>query len=476
VNTVDRLRTVSLFSELPTDDLERLSVGIEEVDLGAGNLLFSEGDRGDRAFVVLEGEIEIVKATAGGEVLLAVQSEGVVGEMALLEDAPRNASVRARSDAVLLAIPKARLDELLASSPSASRAFFEVMLGRWRATQASLQQTERMAQLGTLTAGLAHELNNPAAAVNRGAGQLGEATQRFGDSRATVALGLGAASVPFLEDLLDSIRQRSGKAVSLSALARADVEDEVENWLADHDVDKSWELAPGLVDAGITVEQLASLADHVDAPQLEAVVRLIGAAQEQFSLVHQIEEGTRRMSVIVKALKSYAYLDQAPVQNVDVTVGIDDTLLLLEHKTKDVDVQREYPDELPRIEALGGELNQVWTNLIDNALYAVTESEMTDGRLVVRATHTGDGIAVEIEDNGPGIPDEIQSRVFDSFFTTKPPGAGTGLGLDISRNIVIFHHGGNLTVESEPGRTVFRVELPLRLPGRPSAPEVEAGS
>jgi signal transduction histidine kinase len=458
------------------EDLERLSVGTEEVLLSAGTLLFSEGDRGDRAFVVLEGQIEIVKATVGGEVLLAVQSEGVVGEMALLEDAPRNASVRARSDVTLLAIPKARLDELLDSSPSASRAFFEVMLGRWRDTQASLQQSERMAQLGTLTAGLAHELNNPAAAVNRSAGQMAEATERYGNARAAVALDLGEASLPFLEDLLESIRLRSGGAVSLSPLDRADFEDDVEAWLADHDVDRSWELAPGLVDAGVTLDRLSDLADHVEGSQLTGVIGLIGAAQEQFALLYQIEEGTRRMSAIVKALKSYAYLDQAPVQNVDVTDGLDDTLMLLEHKTKDVEVHREYADDLPRIEALGGELNQVWTNLIDNALYAMTESDKTDGRLTVRATPTESGVVVEVEDNGPGIPEDIRPRIFDSFFTTKPPGSGTGLGLDISRNLVIHHHGGNLTVESQPGRTVFRVELPLRLPERPSAPDDKAPS
>jgi signal transduction histidine kinase len=184
--------------------------------------------------------------------------------------------------------------------------------------------------------------------------------------------------------------------------------------------------------------------------------------------VYQIEEGTRRMSAIVKALKSYAYLDQAPVQNVDVTGGLDDTLMLLAHKTKDVEVIREYAEDLPKVEALGGELNQVWTNLVDNALYAIAESGRDDGKLIVRARPGESGVVVEVEDNGPGIPEEIQTRIFDSFYTTKPPGSGTGLGLDISRTIVLHHHGGNLTVDSVPGRTVFRVELPLRLPKRPS--------
>jgi signal transduction histidine kinase len=466
VNVVERLRTVALFSGLPSEDLERLSVGIEHVRLPAGSLLFSEGDPGDRAYVVLEGQIEVVKATVGGEVLLAVQSEGVVGEMALLEHAPRNASVRARTDVLLLAVTKARLDELLDSSPSASRAFFEVMLARWRDTQASLHQSERMAQLGTLTAGLAHELNNPAAAVNRSAGQLAEAMARYDEARRAVSIELGPEGSSALDGLLEAIRRRGGSATSLSALDRADLEDSVETWLADREIDDSWELAPGLVDAGVTLEDLADLAAHVEVSRLPRTIGLVNAAQEQLALVHQIEEGTRRMSAIVKALKSYAYLDQAPVQNVDVTAGLDDTLTLLEHKARDIEIVREYDTDLPRIEALGGELNQVWTNLIDNAIYALTESATTGGRLIIRAAPVDSGVAVEVEDNGPGIPAEIHDRIFDSFFTTKPPGAGTGLGLDISRNIVIHHHGGNLTVESHPGRTVFRVELPLRLPAR----------
>ena len=465
MSTADQLRAVPLFSELPLEDLERLCVGTEEVILAAGELLFSEGDPGDRAYVVLDGQIDIVKATVGGEVLLAVQSEGVVGEMALLEDAPRNASVRGRSDAVLLAIPKARLDELLDSSPSASQAFFHVMLDRWRDTQSSLQQSERMAQLGTLTAGLAHELNNPAAAVNSSANRMAEAMVRYGNARAAVAANLDEDGLAVIDDLLEGLYASRGSGNQMSTLDQADLEDEIESWLADRDVDRSWELAPGLADAGLGVDQLSNIADKVEPSTLPSIIGLISAAQEQLGLVHQIEEGTRRMSAIVKALKSYAYLDQAPVQNVDITAGLDDTLMLLEHKTKGIEVVREYVDGLPAIEALGGELNQVWTNLIDNAVYAIGESDREDGRIVVRAFTTDSGVVVEIEDNGPGIPDEIQKRVFDSFFTTKPPGSGTGLGLDISRNIVIQHHGGNLTVDSEPGRTTFKVELPLRLPG-----------
>ena len=224
-----------------------------------------------------------------------------------------------------------------------------------------------------------------------------EAMVRYGEARAAVAIDLGEDQGPLIEDLLETIRERRGEASSLPALDRADLEDEIEAWLDDHEVDRSWELAAGLVDAGVTLDQLSNLADRVDGLTLLGVIGLIGAAQDQLALVHQIEEGTRRMSAIVKALKSYAYLDQAPVQNVDVTVGLDDTLVLLEYKTKDIEVRREYADALPKIEALGGELNQVWTNLIDNAVYAIAESDMTDGRLVVRVTPAEAGVVVEIQ-------------------------------------------------------------------------------
>ncbi len=464
MSTVEQLRVVPLFSDLPEADIERLCTDTEEVGLAAGELLFSEGDLGDRAYVVLDGQIEIVKATVGGEVLLAVQSEGIVGEMALLEDAPRNASVRARSETRLMSIKKARLDELLTSSPSASRAFFEVMLGRWRDTQSSLQQSQRMAQLGTLTAGLAHELNNPAAAVNSSAARVAEFMIRYGNARATVASSLDADSLAIVDKLLDGLHAKRGSGNQLSTLDKADLEYEIETWLTDRGFDRSWELAPGLSDAGMSVGQLSSIADLVDRHSLPAIIELISVAQEQLSLVRQIEEGTRRMSTIVKALESYSYLDQAPVQNIDITSGLDDTLMLIEHRLEEIEVVREYADTLPVIEALGGELNQVWSNLIENAVYSIEETAVEAGRLTVRATPSDTGVTVEVEDNGSGIPEEIRHRVFDSFFTTKPPGSGTGLGLDISRNIVIQHHGGNLSVDSEPGKTTFKVELPLRLP------------
>ncbi len=244
----------------------------------------------------------------------------------------------------------------------------------------------------------------------------------------------------------------------MDALGRSDLEDEVEDALTDAGIDDGWRLAPAIVDAGLA----AVVAEVIDTAgeRSEELLEVLRAKHDVASLLHEVEEGTRRLSSIVKALKSYSYLDQGPVQEVDLENGLDDTLLILKTKLSGIRVEREYADDLPRIQAYGGELNQVWTNLLDNAADAIHESERADGVIVIRAFPEGDLVVVEVEDNGPGIAPAAINRVFDSFFTTKPPGSGTGLGLNITYSIVVNKHRGDITVESEPGRTVFRVELP----------------
>ncbi len=457
------LRAVPLFAELSDFDLDLLRRRSEVVSLKAGELLFAEGAPGERAFVIRSGEIEIVKRTGDREVLLAVRKPGeVIGEMALLQDAPRSATATARTDAELLAIPKAEIDVLMDSSISAVRAMFKVLLERWQATQSLLTQSERMAQLGTLTAGLAHELNNPAAAVNRAAGQLGESVAELAAAERKLAASVGDADREAIEELRSRLGQVERSGDSMDALDRSDREVEVEDALADAGIDDAWRLAPAIVDAGLAdvVGDVVETAGERSAELLE----VLRAGHDVASLLHEVEEGTRRLSTIVRALKSYSYLDQGPVQEVDLQTGLDDTLLILKSKLSDIEVEREYAADLPRIQGYGGELNQVWTNLLDNAADAIHEAERADGRIVIRAFPEGELVVVEVEDNGPGIGPQAIHRVFDSFFTTKPPGSGTGLGLNISYSIVVNKHRGDITVDSEPGRTVFRVELPRTVP------------
>lgn len=455
----ETLRAVPLFADLSEDDLDALVDGAKPVSLEANELLFAEGDEGDVAYVVTAGEVEIVKVTAAKEVLLAVRGEGsVIGEMALLDAKPRSASVRARSPVELLSIGKDELDALLESSASASRSLFEMMLTRLRQNEVQLRQTERMAQLGTLTAGLAHELNNPAAAVRRGANQLRDAMSNY---VAKVA-ALSAVGVdPGDDRVSELLGAGSGLVEPLDALARSDLEEELEDRLDELGVDEAWALVPELVDAGMTIESVDAVTSDFEADVVGDVLRACAAASGALGLLHEVEEGASRLSAIVGALKSYSYLDQAPVQEIDVTRGLDDTLLILKTKLNQIKVVREYAEDLPEIEAYGSELNQVWTNLIDNASYALIDGDVADPRIVLRVSAGDSEVVVEVEDNGPGIPDDIQERVFDSFFTTKPPGSGTGLGLDISYTIVANKHRGELTLESEPGRTTFKVTLPI---------------
>jgi signal transduction histidine kinase len=460
VDALERLKQVGLFSDLSDDDLRRVCRDVTELHLEPGELLFEENDHGDSAYVVISGSVEVVKATEGREALVAVREAGsVIGEMALLQEEPRMASVRARSRTELLSIPKQTLDQLLAVSPSAARSMFRVLIQRMQQTSERLRHSDRMAQIGTLTAGIAHELNNPAAAVRRAAQRLnGELDDYAALLAGTETPGAGLARERALALLVGrppSTGERRG------TLALASAEAEVEAWLEQRSVEEPWRLAPDLVDAGLDVASLEQLGDDLDAVALGDATRFLVASISIRRLVTEVDEGTRRLSDIVRALKGYAFLDQGPIQDVDVVQGIEDTLVLLGHKTRQVRVQREFDPQLPRIPALGSELNQVWTNLIDNACDAL--SEVGDGRqptLTLRAHRQGADIIVEIEDNGPGIPSEVRDRIFDAFFTTKPPGQGTGLGLQISYRIIALEHRGELTVDSEPGRTTFRVVLP----------------
>jgi len=457
MNPTDRLRTVPLFAGLTEDDLARLCRDAEEISLSAGDRLFAEGDDGDQAFVIAEGDVEIMKHSPSRDVLLAVRHAGeVIGEMALLENAPRMATARARTDATLIGIRKQQLDGLLDTSNSAARAMFGVLLTRWRETEARLRQSDKMAQLGTLTAGLAHELNNPAAAVSSAADELGAAVEAYAAARQEAArLGIPEA----VSTLLTEIEASGGARVRLDAIDRSDAESAVEAWLDGRPVAEPWRLAPALVSIGVGPERLDRLGLTDEA--IEPMLALVAAAVVTHDLIHQVALGAHRVFEIVRAMKSYAFLDRAPVQDVDIAAGLDDTLLLLGSKLRDVTMVRDYAD-LPRIPAYGSELNQVWTNLIDNAIDAVAEGGST---ITVRTRLEAPVAVVEIEDDGSGIPAEVLPRVFDAFFTTKPPGHGTGQGLDISYGIVVHRHGGDIRVaETRPGRTVFRVEIPLKGP------------
>jgi signal transduction histidine kinase len=457
----ETLRLVPLFAHLSDEDLESLCTSVERIHLSDGEFLFREGDSGDAAFVIEAGELEIFKASAGKEVLLAVRHAGeVIGEMSLLEDNPRNASGAARGSCVVLSIDKNLITRLLATSPSAASGLFKTILDKVRSTEGRLRQSERMAQLGTMTAGVAHELNNPAAAVKRASEQLAELVE----GQASRPRSAGEMNEPQTAEVAELMaRARAAARPPLDSLEQADLEDEVSDWLESTDMDSPWEVAASLVGMGLDTSDL----DRLDGVLGDHFVQVLMGASEAHSiagLVREIASGSARISEIVKALKSYSFLDQAPIQEVDVVDGIEDTLLILKSKLRSIRLIRDYQDDLPRIQGYGSELNQVWTNLLDNAADSITSSEMEEGIISIRSFVRDKDLVVEVEDNGPGIPADIVDRVFDSFFTTKAPGKGTGLGLDISYGIVADKHRGEVVVTSEPGSTVFSVTLPLADP------------
>jgi signal transduction histidine kinase len=323
----------------------------------------------------------------------------------------------------------------------------------------ALGQSEKMATLGTLAAGVAHELNNPAAATRRAAEQLQEALARREAARARLEEASPShEAIEALQELGQRAREAAARPGDLDPLDRADREAELEVWLEDLGVDGAWELAPSLVAQGLDATALSPLADAVEGAALSAALAWIGEAFPVEALVYEIGEGSARISEIVGALRGYSYLGRAPLQSIDLHEGIDNTLVILRSKLKQgIAVSREYCTDMPLVPAYGSELNQVWTNLLDNAADAMGG----EGEIAIRTRTEPDWAVVEIEDDGPGIPPELHSQVFDPFFTTKEPGKGTGLGLATTYSIVTEKHGGSIGVESRPGRTLFTVRIPL---------------
>lgn len=430
-SVVARLRETPLFGGLDDGSLRDLAARGEITDLAAGDMLIREGDQADAMFVVLDGELEVTKRSGRSEIPLARVGPGSLqGEIAALEGGRRLASVRAVTAAEILKIPTEAIRELLAAGPDTAVAIIRTVVVRLRGMESALREREKLAGLGTLAAGLAHELNNPAAAMRRSVASLEEALER----RDALARPPQLPPAP--------------EARSLRSLERADAIEELSS-LVESDA------AASLVDAGWTVPALRGMpAETVAWLAADASVR---------ELLGELRMAGGRISEIVGAVKGYAYLDQAPVQRVDVRIGLEQTLVILRHRLREgVNVVWELEADLPEIEAFGSELNQVWTNLIDNATDAMDGS----GTLTIRAEADPDtdGVRVSICDTGPGIPDDVRAKLFEPFFTTKPPGVGTGLGLHISHG-VIARHGGRIEVEEpDEGGTCFTVTLPRQTP------------
>jgi signal transduction histidine kinase len=322
-----------------------------------------------------------------------------------------------------------------------------------------LRQSEKLATLGKLSAGLAHELNNPAAAAQRGAAQLQATITHLQSTHLKLGeLNLTGAQLASLLALDKLAGETARQPADMDSLTRSDREYELETWLGEQGVENAWQVAPALANLGYERDELHTLAADFAPSQFPAIIDWLNDTYSIYSLLEEIGQGAGRISELVKALKGYTYLDQAPVQAVDIHEGLDSTLVILRSKLRPgITVHREYATDLPRVQAFGSELNQVWTNLVDNAIDAMDG----EGEITLRTRVDAPWVIVEIEDNGPGIPPEVLPNLFDPFFTTKAPGSGTGLGLNISHNIVVRKHQGQIDVFSQPGQTRFEVRIPI---------------
>ncbi|NJC97051.1 MAG: cyclic nucleotide-binding domain-containing protein [Anaerolineae bacterium] len=455
------LRKSPLFEGLSDDELQQLMDNAEPVSLRAGEVLMKQGDPGDSAFVIVSGEFEVQKQSGQTLIKIDVRNPGdVVGEMALLSRAPRNATVVSKTDSETLQIPQEAFERLLSTSPSATLAVLRWVMARLTQNEALLHQQEKMAALGTLSAGLAHELNNPAAAAQRSASELNKSLLKLQVLTHQIeSTAFKNNQTNWLDSFMQEASRRFSSPVRLAALERIELVEQLQAWLEANGIGTAWEFAPAMVNFGWNAEELEKLKGSAC---FDMSIEWLGMSCMTVGLLSEVQQATGRISQIVQAMKTYTYLDQAPLLEVDVHEGLENTLVIMQHKLKHgVTVKREYSSTLPRIEAYASELNQVWTNIIDNAVDAMDGK----GEILLRTYAQNDHVVVEIVDSGPGIPREIQTRIYEPFFTTKPPGKGTGLGLHISHDIIVNRHHGQLLVESRPGETKFRVVLPRRIKG-----------
>ncbi|MFJ7272353.1 ATP-binding protein [Streptomyces sp. NPDC099050] len=459
-----------LFEKLTPEQLGRLCAEgcVERFDTGP---VYTEGDPATCFYVMIEGTVVLSRRVGGDEVEVGRTSQRGVyaGAMqAYLGDrVPQtyNNSMRVTEPTRFFVLPAQSFADVMREwFPMAAHLLEGLFFGS-RSTQQAIGQRERLLALGSLSAGLTHELNNPAAAAVRATATLRERVGKMRHKLAHISQGnYPREAIAELIEIQERTVERVAKAPVLSPLEASDREDELADWLEDHGVPEGWRIAPVFVQAGLDTDWLEQVAASVAEDLLPGAIGWLNYTVETELLMDEIDDSTTRISHLVDAAKQYSQLDRAPYRVVDVHELLDSTLVMLSGKIGPrIRVVKEYDRSVPDVPAYPAELNQVWTNLIDNAVFAVG-STGREGTLTVRTARSGDRLLVEFRDTGPGIPAEIRSRIFDPFFTTKPVGEGTGLGLDISWRIVVNKHHGSLQVESAPGDTRFQVLLPLTPP------------
>lgn len=453
----DELRALPLLDGFSDQQVADLAAAGEEVHVEPGERLFVEGQPADDWWVLLDGRIDLVRRIGHEEaVMVTMQAPGqwAGGFRAWDEHGVYMGSGRVTEATRVFRLPADRLGTLGESWFPFAVHLLRGLIGTARRIEQNARQREALVALGTLAAGLAHEINNPASAAVRSVSGLEESTDELLDSLRQLATHAISAS-QFVA--LDELRRELGDATAPTGLDLAEREDDLSAWMADCGIGRDWVIAPALAAAGADVGWCDRAAASLDGPALQAGLEWVASALTTATLIDQVRDATRRISELVAAVKSYSQLDRAPVQHTALADGLESTLVMLGHKLRDgITVRREY-GEIPLVEASPGELNQVWTNLIDNAVDAMAG----EGTLTVRTYADENAVVVEIADTGAGMTEQVAAHAFEPFFTTKEVGKGTGLGLDLSRRIIVERHGGEIDVDSRPGDTVFRVRLPL---------------
>jgi signal transduction histidine kinase len=453
------IQTLPIFVDVTDDEMTWLIANSSEVTVPKGDYFFREGEAARHFYIVIAGELQVTRTLNGEQIVLGTTPRGIIGgELWLLRGTPIEASAQAIVPTRLMVFEFRSFLGIFANCPSVGVHILRVAAERMSNFATLVKQQEKMAALGKLSAGLAHELNNPAAAARRSASTLRGALAAWQSHTFAIAgLGLTADQVNQLLAFLHLLQSRAATLSPLSPLEQSDRELVMEDWLNEQAVNNAWEIAPIYVTAGVTIDELQPLVAMMPTAKPTLLVWLYEWLTAS-GLLDEIEQSARRISELVSAIKSYTYMDQGKWQDVDIHHDLDNTLLILKHKLKNIQVERNFCSDLPRIAARGSELNQVWTNLIDNAVDAMNGN----GTLALITRYENNFVMVEITDTGPGVPAHVLPHIFEPFFTTKEVGKGTGLGLDITYRI-IQQHRGTIEVQSKPGQTRFIVRLPLQI-------------
>jgi signal transduction histidine kinase len=463
--SIDELRTLFLFESLTDEQLSLLanSGHVQNVEEG---IVFAEGDVGTCCYVLLDGEIRLCKMSHGEEVEVnrtsqrGVYAGAVTAFLGADEGTAYGTTMRVTRPSSFFVIDASVMAEMMNRWFPMAVHLIDGFVSGMRRTNQTMGERERLLALGSLSAGLTHELNNPAAAAVRAAATLRQRVAGMRSKLAMLADGtLDATKLHQIVELQEAAVERvaKAKAKEISPIELSDAEDSLSDWLDDHDVTSSWDVAPVLASVGLDVEWMEEVLAAVGPRYLEGAVRWLMYTIDTESLMNEIDDSVTRISTLVGAARQYSQIDRAPYQVVDLRELLKSTLVMMSGKLQGIEVVKEFDPELPAIPAYAAELNQVWTNVIDNAVSAMGGS----GTLTIRTKRDGAYAVIEIGDTGPGIPPEIRRRIFEPFFTTKPIGEGTGLGLDISWRIVVKKHHGDLRVESQPGDTRFKIVLPI---------------